>query len=85
MILYFIYFILSPLLWILIKILSIFHYKIKLRTLESSDLFKKAKKKIIENEKNVILFHAASNGELEQLKPIFREIDRSQYFLLLTL
>ena len=75
----------SPILWIIIKILSVFHTKIKLRTLESSYLFKQAKKKIIKNKKDVILFHAASNGELEQLKPIFRKINRTQYFLLLTI
>ncbi len=85
MILYLIYFILSPILWILIKILSVFHNKIKLRTSESSYLFEQVKKKIIKNKKDVILFHAASNGELEQLKPIFRAINRSQYFLLLTI
>ena len=85
MILYIIYLILSPILWILIKILSVFHHKIKLRSLESFYLFREVKQKIINNEKDVILFHAASNGELEQLKPIFREIDRSQYFLLLTI
>ena len=35
--------------------------------------------------KRVILFHAASNGELEQLKPIFRLINREKYFILLTI
>ena len=85
MILYIIYFILSPILWILLQLVSIFNTKIRERSLAYSTLFQKTKIKIIENHRDVILFHAASNGELEQLKPIFRKIDRTKYFILLTI
>ena len=48
-------------------------------------LFKKAIKERKKTNKKVLLFHAASNGELEQIKPIFRIIDREQYFIFLTI
>ena len=85
MILYILYVMLCPLLWILVKIISIFNKKIGTRASEYSALMKRVKLKIKETKKDVILFHSASNGELEQLKPIFREIDREQYFILLTI
>jgi len=34
--------------------------------------------------KEVVLFHAASAGEYEQLKSILKEVDRTKYFILLT-
>ena len=42
---------------------------------------------IVENQlkdKKIVLFHAASAGEYEQLKPILKEVDRAKYFVLLT-
>ena len=85
MILYILYVLICPLLWILVKIISIFNKKIRIRASEYSALMRKVKLKIKETSKDVILFHSASNGELEQLKPIFREIDKEQYFILLTI
>ena len=34
--------------------------------------------------KKVLLLHAASNGELEQMKPIIRSINKKKYFIMLT-
>ena len=85
MIIYIIYIILSPLLYILLLISLIFNNKIRLRFFSYSKLFTNAIKKINETDKKIILFHAASNGELEQLKPFFRTIDRNKYFILLTI
>ena len=85
MILYILYVALCPLLWILVKIISIFNKKIRIRASEYSVLMRKVKLNIKKTNKDVILFHSASNGELEQLKPIFRDIDKEQYFILLTI
>ena len=50
------------------------------------DTWKSAQKKILqsENQKTFVLFHAASTGEFEQLQPVLKRIDRSQYFILLS-
>jgi len=85
MIIYILYIILSPLLWILLFISLILNKKIRLRFFSYSTLFNHTLNKISVTNKKVILFHAASNGELEQLKPIFRKIDRDKYFILLTI
>ena len=85
MIIYIIYIILSPLLYILLLISLIFNSKIRLRFFSYSKLFNNTITEINKTDKKIILFHAASNGELEQLKPFFREIDRDKYFILLTI
>ena len=85
MVIYILYIILSPFLWILLLISLVFNKKIRLRFFSYSKLLNDALKKIRETDKKIILFHAASNGELEQLKPIFRKIDRDVYFILLTI
>ena len=85
MILYLIYFLLSPKLWVLTKVATLFNEKIKIRWNNYNSLFKKAIKERKKTNKKVLLFHAASNGELEQIKPIFRIIDRQQYFIFLTI
>ncbi len=85
MILYLIYFLLSPKLWVLTKVTTLFNEKIKIRWNNYNFLFKKAIKERKKTNKKVLLFHAASNGELEQIKPIFRIIDRKQYFIFLTI
>jgi len=85
MIIYILYILLSPLLWILLLISLIFNNKIRLRFFSYRKLFNDSINKINETNKQVVLFHAASNGELEQLKPFFREIDREKYFILLTI
>ena len=85
MIVYILYIILSPIFGVLLFISLIFNRKIRLRFFSYSKLLQQTQNKINKTEKNVLLFHAASNGELEQLKPIFRKIDREKYFILLTI
>lgn len=85
MILYIIYFLLSPKLWILTHITSLFHNKIKIRKKNYSRLLDIAVEKINNTNKQVILFHAASNGELEQIRPLFRLINKEDYFIMLTI
>ena len=64
MVIYILYIILSPFLWVLLLISLIFNKKIRLRFFSYSKLFNDALKKIRETDKKIILFHAASNGEL---------------------
>ena len=85
MILYLIYFLLSPFLWVLTMVISLFNEKIGIRQKRYHSLFNKSIEKINTTNKKVLLFHAASNGELEQIKPIFRIIDRDKYFIFLTI
>ena len=44
----------------------------------------KLKINLFAENKEIILFHAASAGEYEQLKPILKEIDRAKYFVIVT-
>ena len=86
MTLFILYWLISPILWLLIPILSIFNFKVRHHWLNQRSSIKNVKK--IFNQKNenipVILFHAASKGEFEQLKPILKKINRSKNFILLT-
>ncbi|MBC8312020.1 MAG: hypothetical protein H8E72_06910 [Candidatus Marinimicrobia bacterium] len=80
------YIILSPIILGLILCSSLFNAKIRTHLWEGRKSIKSAKSKITRsaNDKEIILFHAASAGEFEQLKPILKEIDRAKYFVLLT-
>ena len=80
------YIILSPIIWVLILLSSILNAKIRKRLWDGRKSVKLAKSKInlSVKGKEIILFHAASAGEYEQLKPILKEIDRAKYFVLLT-
>ena len=80
------YIILSPIILGLILFSSIFNAKIRTHLWDGRKSVNSAKSKITLSAKNkeIILFHAASAGEYEQLKPILKEIDRAKYFVLLT-
>ena len=80
------YIILSPIILGLILFTSIFNAKIRTHLWDGRKSVKSAKSKITLSAENkeIILFHAASAGEYEQLKPILIEIDRTKYFVLLT-
>ena len=86
MLLLIIYWIISPIIWILIPVLSIFNYKIRHRWINYKYLVRNSINQIKKNNsiKEIILFHAASSGEFEQLKPILRLVDRSKYYILLS-
>jgi len=80
------YIILSPIILGLILFSSIFNQKIRKHLWDGRKSIQSAKSKIALSAgiKEIILFHAASAGEYEQLKPILKEVDRSKYFILLT-
>ena len=80
------YIILSPIIGVLILFSSIFNAKIRKHLWNGRKHVNLAKSKInlSATDKRIVLFHAASAGEYEQLKPILKEIDRAKYFVLLT-
>ncbi len=80
------YWLLSPVLWILLPVFAIFNPKIRHHWLHQKSTWLIAGERIKETGegKQVVLFHAASTGEVEQLKPILKRVDRSRYFVLLT-
>ena len=87
MIYYLIYFLFSPILFLIIYIGSLFNKKIFKHLKNENRLFKKVIKKIknIDRTKiKVLIFHAASAGEFEQLKPILKNIDKDKYFIIQT-
>lgn len=81
MLIFLIYFILSPLIYFFLVIVSIFNKKIR------TVLFNKSKtlyrKKFNTNKKKLVI-HAASAGEYEQIKPLLRKIDHDLYFVIVT-
>ena len=76
---------LSPFLWVAVYIASFLNEKIRLRMNSYKFLLKDSIVKAQQTNKKILVFHAASNGELEQIKPIFRQIDRNKYFVMLTI
>ncbi len=80
------YWLLSPILWILLPVFAIFTPKLRHHWLNQNATLDEAEKRRKEtgNRKQVVLFHAASTGEFEQLKPVLKKVDRSRYFILLT-
>ena len=84
MLLYIIYFLLTPILWLVIVVSSVFQFKIRENYYS---FYKKVRviKKYIKNSNNtkkILLFHAASAGEYEQLKPLLRLINKDEYFII---
>ena len=72
---------------IVLLLLSIFNTKIRANYYNSyKQLFKllKLSDDIKKSNKKVLMFHAASAGEYEQIKPILRGINRSEFFIVQT-
>jgi len=84
MLIYLLYIILSPILWVLLLIISFINNKIGRHWRNQWSTIRNAKRKIIQscNNRKIIIFHAASAGEFEQLKPILKLIDREKYFII---
>ena len=84
MFLYLLYWLLSPILWILLFPACLINAKIRHHWLTENRSWKSASKKIkmYGNGKTVVLFHAASSGEFEQLQPVLKEMDRNKFFIL---
>ena len=80
------YWLLSPILWISLPVFSLFNPKLRHHWLyqKSTWLLADKRRRDKVEDKQVVLFHAASTGEFEQLKPILKKVDRSKYFILLT-
>ena len=80
------YWLISPILWILLPVFAIFNTKIRHHLLHERSSWKEALVRIQEigDRRKAVLFHAASAGEFEQLQPILKKVDRSRYFVLLT-
>jgi len=82
MLIYYIYIFISPILLLLLYISSFFNFKIKNNLFFYKSILNNHKEKIKSNTKPVLLFHAASAGEFEQLKPVLKRIDRDKYFII---
>ncbi len=84
MLFYILYIIISPILSLSLYIVGLFNYKIRTNHFFFYSKLYKIKQKIndLSKGKSIILFHAASAGEYEQLKPILRLIDKDKYFII---
>ena len=85
MIFYIIYFILTPLFYLIIHIGKFFSKKIYFNIVNEKQLLSNVKNALkVKNHTNkkILLFHAASTGEFEQLKPILKNINRKKYFII---
>ena len=80
------YWLLSSVLWILLPVFAIFNPKIRHHWLHERSSWKEAlvRRQEIGDRRKAVLFHAASAGEFEQIKPILNKMDRESYFILLT-
>ena len=82
MLIYYIYILISPILLVFLYISSFFNFKIKNNLFFYKIILNSHKEKIKLNTKPVLLFHAASAGEFEQIKPVLKRLDRDQYFII---
>ena len=84
MLLYLLYWLLAPILWILLFPACLFNNKIRHHWVNERKTWRSVEKKWKEqkNGKIVVLFHAASAGEFEQLKPILKKMDRKRFFII---
>ena len=85
MIFYFFYFLISPLLFLFIHIIKFFNKKIKDHLDNETDSIKNviiSLSQIDRTKIKILIFHAASSGEYEQLKPILKRINRKKYFII---
>ena len=83
MLLFIIYYLISPKLFILLLLISPFNKKIRTVLQQQKKSVKKIKEKLKTNKKKIII-HAASAGEYEQIKPLLRIIDKNTYFVIIT-
>ena len=83
MLLYILYIIISPLISLFLYIIAIFNYKIRANHCYFYFQLIALNKaiRLASVNKKILLFHASSSGEYEQLKPILRIIDKKKYFI----
>ena len=84
MLLYLLYWLLAPILWLLLLPACLVNTKIRHHYLNEKSSWKSARGKIKKDtsKRVVVLFHAASSGEFEQLQPILMKMDRDRFFIL---
>lgn len=83
MLLFIIYYLISPILYLFLLLISLFNKKIRTLLKQQKKSIKKIEKKLKTDKKKIII-HAASAGEYEQIKPILRIIDKNHYFIIIT-
>jgi 3-deoxy-D-manno-octulosonic-acid transferase len=81
---YFVYFILTSVLFPFLPLFSLLNSKLKKRNKIERIQYLKALKNIKFNHKEIIWIHSASGGEFEQVVPMLENINRSKYFILLS-
>lgn len=86
MLLYFFYVLVAPFLLFFVFVFSFFNKKLKTRRNLIWKTINIAKNGIITNAggKEVIIFHAASTGEFEQLVPILELVKREQFYIVIS-
>lgn len=81
---YFVYFLISSILFLIAPLIAVFNKKLKSRNLIEKSQYISALKIVKSNNKKVIWIHAASGGEFEQVIPILEKVDRQNNFVLLS-
>ena len=87
MIVYIVYFLFSVIMGFVLLLASVFNHKIRTNYYNSyKQLFqlKKILRDVKNSNKQVLIFHAASVGEYEQIKPILRGVDGTKFFIVQT-
>ena len=85
MLFYFIYFLINPILFVCFFFVKFFNKKLYTHLRYEKKSIKgvlNKLKKIDRSKYKILLFHAASAGEFEQLKPILKGINRSHFFII---
>ena len=86
MIVLLLYILISPLIWISVWLVALLFPKGRSRITVERSVFLQAKSKVAKEQgtKDLLVFHAASAGEFEQLKPLLAKIDRNRFYVLQT-
>ena len=82
MFLYIFYILISPLIWLLLLFLSFFNKKIQDHWNNLWITINNVKFNLKKTNKKIVLFHAASAGEFEQLIPILKSLDSKKYYII---
>ena len=78
MLFYLLYWLISPILWLMLFLTAIINPKVRHHWINEKKTLNVVKQKIKNNNKAIIHLHSASMGEFEQLKPVINEINRNK-------
>ena len=87
MLVYLLYCVCSPFLFLLLHFFRFFNSKINIHIKNeriSFNVVLEKLKNVNRKRKKILLFHAASAGEFEQIKPILKYINKKNYFIIQT-